>query len=98
MRRTVPLLLALAFVAGCGPARIDGSSGESFQASYEQVRGSLEEDERERFEDAIRAIGIADLARFSEDDDSDAAERSIMAHLDGKSAEEIILEAEALKD
>jgi hypothetical protein len=61
MRRPLALLLALTLVAGCGPPRIDGSSDESFQASYEQVRNALEEDERERFEDAIRAIDTAPL-------------------------------------
>ena len=98
MRWTLAFLLVLPLVVACGPERIDGSSGESFQASYERVLGSLDEDERARFDEAIRAIGVADLGHYSEDDDPDAATRSILTRLDGKSAAEIILEAEALKE
>jgi len=98
MRLTAPFLLTLALVAGCGPQRIDGSSDDSFQTSYEQVRNALDEHERELFEESIRAIGVDDLAHFSESEDSDAATRSLLARLDGKSAEEIIQEAQALKD
>ena len=95
MRRLAILGLVL-IAASCAPKRIDGSSEESFQTSYERVRGSLEPDERERFEEAVRAIGVEDLRRFSEDADSDAATRSVLERLDGKTAGEIIAEAEAL--
>jgi len=95
MRWFVPILLLLA--ASCAPARIDGSSEEDFELSYQKVRGSLEPAERTRFEEAIVAIGVDDLRKHSADADPDAASRSVMARLDGKTAEEILREAEALK-
>ena len=90
------LLLLLLVVVACGPERIDTSTELEFQRSYERVRLSLPEDERQGFEDAIRRLGVDDLTHYSEDEDADAATRSILGRLDGKSAKEILEEAREL--
>ena len=96
-RSLLPVLLLL-LAGGCTRQRIDASSEEMFEFSYQRVRASLEPERRERFEAAVRALGVADLEHHSEDAPPDAAARSIMERLDGKTAAEIIREAEGLPD
>lgn len=95
--RCVPALLLVLLASGCTRQRIDGSSEEAFQASYERMRDSLNDEDRARFDEAMRAIGVADLrAHYSEDADPDEATRSVLRRLDGKTAEDIIREASEL--
>ncbi|WP_273867573.1 DUF6694 family lipoprotein [Serratia odorifera] len=99
-RYLLPMVFALA-LAGCDQApKIDGTSMESVEYSFEKVKDSLSVKKQEEFGKAIEAV--SDYSNFqtfslSKGTDRAASNRMLLAILNNKTADEIIAEAERLK-
>ena len=88
--------------AACGPPRIDNSTEEQLEASLETVREALSEEEREEFNAAVQTLAfeglslgglLSDGASF----DPDSLVRKIGGKLEGKTADEVVAEAERVR-
>lgn len=89
--------ILIIFLAGCsGQKEIDASSDKALTKSIEQIKDSLSPEDKEKFEDALTIVALGgienffDLANISF---TDAAKKA----LHGKTAQEIISEAETLQ-
>lgn len=93
---TITLLLALVFAA-CTP-RIDPSTPETTQASIEKIQNRLSEEEREKFSTALGiVIASAMGGGYKDVGDTPEVRKRVRAALEGKSAQEIIAEADRLR-
>lgn len=95
------LALTLVTFTGCGDPRIDGTSNESMKESVQNIRESLPEPKRNEFDEAMQVLA---LDRLSLEDlitegfaGADMIEDRIRRSLDGKTAEEVIEEAERIR-
>jgi hypothetical protein len=92
------VVLCLAATAGCGPPRVDATTGETYEDSLQRVRDALPEDRRAGFDRAVVAI-LADRVNLESLQQGRAAEDP-GAHarhsLSGRTAEEIFEEAARL--
>ncbi len=93
--------LLLAALLACRPATIDGSSREATEASLEEIRQQLSFDDQVRLKEALRTIVVRELgnAMRAGFDTTSAAhvDRRVTETLDGKTAEEVIAHAQALR-
>lgn len=95
-----PLIIAIAFlVFGCTP-KIDASSEDALEASIEKVRDSLDHDEQTAFDKALEVLAFSSIgeAFFNPDASGEELARAFMTTMDGKTAAEIIAEAERVKE
>ena len=97
--RAVPAALSAAAIlvlSACAAApRIDGSSDEAFRASLVKVRESVPESERPRFDKALLEIRMdGALARALSGVSREAMQRQLRERLAGKTAAEVLAEAE----
>ncbi|OJT41509.1 DUF6694 family lipoprotein [Serratia plymuthica] len=99
-RYFLPMVFVLA-LAGCDQAtKIDGTSIESAQYSFEKIKDELSVEKQEVFGSALEGIGeYSNLETFSlrKGDDRAASNRMLLAILNNKTADEIIAEAKKLK-
>lgn len=94
------LAVTLAAVAGCSEPTIDASTKEAIESSSQRVRDSLPETQQAEFDEALKILA------FSEVDVNDllaegavgssALEEKMRTALDGKTASEIIAEADKI--
>ena len=105
MYRIVIMTLFLSlFIFSCSEPRIDASSEEQLKSSIENVKNSLSEEDQEKFEEslmflAMQNLDLSDIFQSSLDPD-DLAENylnRVKSELDGKSASEVISQADALR-
>lgn len=98
MKRFVLLATTVLFLTSCDK-KIDGSSEEAFESSIEEVKATLDEDKKEKFEEALALIAFEgiDLESFMQEDGSDEITSEIASKLDGKTAEEILAEGERIQ-
>ena len=93
--------LLLAALLACRPATIDGSSPEATEASLEEIRLRLSFDDRVRLQEALRTIVARELGNAMRGgfNTTSAAhvDRRVTETLDGKTAEEVIAHAQALR-
>ncbi len=85
-------LLGMMFVVGCKPT-IDTSSEETFKTSVEKVKNSLDKDTQPKFEAALIVVSMKHAMEGGASADS---EKKAKAALNGKTANEIIAEAEKI--
>lgn len=85
-------------LAACGEPTIDASSDEKMKASIEKARVALPDDEREKFDDAVKTLVFAnlDFEKIFSDEAPSAMEMKYDAQraMDGKSAKEVIAAAD----
>lgn len=97
--RALILAVAVATV-GCSSPRIDSSTPEKLGASIQKARDSLPEDQRQKFDEAVMVVSRKDvagaglLAPAAQSPAQLPAQAS--AKLNGKTALEVIAEAEAI--
>jgi hypothetical protein len=95
------LLAALSVcVAACGPPRFDASSDESMRESVARVRASLPEGQRKEFDEAFLVVamhGLSPQQRLSGTVTPESIAVEAKEQLAGKSADEIIAEANRLR-
>jgi hypothetical protein len=90
------LLLAV-LLAACSP-KIDPSTPESAQASIEKVQNSLSDEERDRFSTALGiVIAHAMGGGYRDVGDTPEGRKRVREALAGKTAKEIIADAERIK-
>lgn len=93
---TAALLLSLLLTA-CTP-KIDPSTPETTQASIEKIQNRLSEEEREQFSTALGiVIATAMGGGYKDVGDTPEVRKRVRAALDGKSAKDIIAEADRIK-
>jgi uncharacterized protein DUF6694 len=85
-------------LSACAAPRIDGSSDEAFRASVVKVRESLPESDKARFDKAVLAISMdGALVRALSGASRDAMQRQVRDRLAGKTAAEVLAEADQLE-
>lgn len=96
------MIVVLTFVmAGCSDPKIDASTDEAIKASSQKVRESLPESRRAEFDEALQALAFSqiDMRDLFAEGTAGAGnlESKMRSALDGKTAEEVIVEAERIK-
>lgn len=91
--RLLPIIacLALAACGGIGPDRIDGASAERYDASIAELRSGLPEAERARFD---VSLGVIEASALVQSDSRAEMEARLRTDLNGKTAGEVITEAD----
>ena len=90
--------LALLTLAGCGAPEIDGSSKEAFRESVVKVTEALPVAERPAFTQAMAALAMSALTpELMMSGDTTAMTTSMMALLNGATAEEVLEAAKTAK-
>lgn len=93
------LLACLLFAIGCGgPTRIDGSSQDAYLESLDEIRSELDPAATKEFNRALARIAFPDSESvFAAASNPQAAMDATRERLAGKTASEVIAEAEALQ-
>ena len=99
MKTTNILILgALLLLAACSKEKtIDASSDESMESSIQKVKESLTPEEKEKFEESVMLLAFEGGNLFEMAADPDGATRKMKDRLDGKTAAEVIAEAEKVR-
>ncbi len=109
MRRlliSVLLMFAATLVGGCGKSPfsepvIDASTNEKMRASIEEVRASIPAEEAEKFDEALQVLAFSQIDignLFAEGAvGAGSVESKMRQALDGKTASEVMAEAERVK-
>lgn len=103
---TTSLFIIFIFLSGCSGPTIDTSTDKSMKSSIEEVRNSLDSDEQIEFDDALKIIMFSNIniggmlvASFTGDvPDKYSMVENLKKSLDGKSASEVITEAQKIKE
>lgn len=97
MRRLV-LVIGMALVlSACGSPKIDTSTKESMQASVEKVKKALPPEKQKKFEDAVAVVAMDGIGNiFAAAANADDAERRVKERLNGKTADQVIAEADTI--
>ena len=91
-------IAVILFLSACAAPRIDGSSDEAFQASVTNVRASMSESDRPRFDKALLEISTdGALARALSGVSRDVMRRQMRERLTGKTAAEVLAEADQIE-
>jgi PBP1b-binding outer membrane lipoprotein LpoB len=94
--------VVLMFVAGCSKSAptIDTSSDKAMKASLQRVLESLPVEKQAKFQSAVMLITISGLtpAEMSAEDGAARSMERLKERLDGKTGEEVIAEAEKIKE
>lgn len=102
-RVLIVALLASFVVTGCQrEVAIDGSTEASFEQSMKRVREELGPQELEEFESAVMVIAMKDvdlssLIAAGQSVDPSTLPEKLIAELDGKTAEQVIAEADVIR-
>jgi hypothetical protein len=89
---------AIFMLSACAGPRIDGASDEAFRASVVKVRESLPESDKARFDKALVAISMdGALVRALSGASRDATLRHVRERLAGKTASEVLAEADQME-
>ena len=102
MKKIASVLLLSTALMGCSEATIDTTTEESMQSSIEKVRSSLSEDDKEKFDDALKIVAfsqvdLSDLFLDSQSN-SDVTKNKMENSLNGKTASEVIDEANRIEE
>jgi hypothetical protein len=77
--------------------KLDGSSEEKLKASVERAKKDLSPQQREEFESAAALLTLHDKNILQAAADPEAFKRSMLDRLNGKTAEEVIKEADVIR-
>jgi hypothetical protein len=93
MKKQIIFLGLIILLSSCNK-KIDGSSDEKMQSSIEEIKESLNEEERSKFEESLQLIMFhgLDFGKILEEGNADNLITDIKSSLDGKTASEIIAE------
>lgn len=96
IRKMVVSLALVAFLAGCGDPKIDGSSTESFEDSSKKMAESLNDEQKEKFGQAIVILAFSEAFQ-NLDATPEETSKKFREKLHGKTANDIIVLAEAIR-
>ncbi|CAN0464009.1 unnamed protein product, partial [Phaeothamnion confervicola] len=95
------LVLAITLLSGCGESKIDASSNDRMKVSVQQIQKSLPQADQKKFENAARIVSLnaANIkdAKSAAAGNRDAAMATIRRALDGKTAAQVIEEADRIR-
>ena len=99
MKSKIQLILVAALVfTGCSKRNaIDASSDESMKASIDSVKADLSPEDKEKFEESVMLLAFEGENLFQMAADSEGATRRMKDRLDGKTAAEVIAEADKIR-
>lgn len=100
MKIQLVALILLPFLWACSNPRVEGSSDEELKESIEKVRGSLPEEDRTRFDQAIQELAFADVSlqdMMSAGQGVDLIGPKMKDRVLGKTATEILAEADQIR-
>lgn len=99
MGKTTLFLGVIAILLSSCAKKIDGSSDEAMKASIEEIKTSLNDDDKEKFEEAMQLIVLQELdfGKLMTDDNAETAISDMKAKLDSKTAEDIISKGETIR-
>ena len=81
---------------GCGEPKLDGSSEEALKKSADTVKASISDNaKKEKFEEAVGTLMLAKVVWGG--GDQAASEKKLKETFDGKTADEVIAEAEKVQ-
>lgn len=103
--RIISLLLVFAVivvVASCTKPTIDASSEQSMKESINNVRASLPENKRDKFDRALTVVAFSqlnmkDLMSQQSGSGINTMSKKVRATLDGKTGQQVIIEAEKIQ-
>ena len=98
MRQSMLLLAIVSaslFIGGCGEAKIDASSEETFKKSVEAISKGLDATKKDKFEQAVAALMMKNVLFAAKDEAS--ATKAMKDTFDGKTADQVIAEGEKAK-
>lgn len=98
-KQAIYILAILTLVFSSCAKKIDGTSEESFKKSINEIKTSLSEEKKEKFEESIQLITFHGMD-FSDLMNEDAAEKTadnLRSKLDGMTSDEIIAKGENIK-
>ena len=93
------IIVNLILLSSC-TKKIDGSSDEKIRVSIENIKNSLSNDKKKEFEDSLKIIMFQDLdfASLMQKDGAEKMTDSIKTKLNGKTADDVIIEAKKIKE
>src|SRR5438046_289701 len=98
MNKSVGLIAAVALGAmvlvGCGKAKLDASSDEAFTNSVKTMENGMDDARKAKFEQSLALVLASNVSLGG---DPKAAQQQIKKKLNGKTADDIIAEAEKLE-
>jgi len=99
LRRVAAAVLLGVFLGCQAKPSIDATSDETLQASFAKMMEGLSSEEARRLNDALKEVMIAATSQMSsaEARDPAAVTRAARASVDGKTAADVLAEAERLK-
>lgn len=98
MKKIVLLILITSFFASC-TKKIDGTSEEAMKESIEKVKASLDEKDKQEFEEALQLIMLngIDFSNVLSENGVDETVGGIRIKLNGMTASDVINEGERIK-
>lgn len=95
MKKLILPALAVMMLAGCNEPEIDTTTEETMKSSIQEVRNSLDDADKPRFDKAIEVvalsnISIPELLQAKEKEDDQFIQNKFKETLNGKSGEEVI--------
>ncbi len=95
-------ILVIVVFVGCSEPKIDASTDESLKASVEKVKKSLPESEKKEFDEAMQMIAFSqiDIKKLIAQGTPGTGnlEEKVRHSLDGKTGEQVIAEAERIRE
>lgn len=99
MRRCLTLA-ALLLLSACSEPAVDGSSEAALKASVEKISAKLDPEKRARFQESIQFVALNEVSIssiLSGDQTADSLAGDMYSALDGKTADQVISEAERIR-
>jgi len=99
MRKVTLLLGIIAILFSSCAKKIDGSSEETIKASVEEIKKSLDDEKREKFEESMKLVMFhgLDFGKLMLESGAEEIASGIKMKLDGKTADDIIAEGKKIQ-
>ncbi|WP_372754655.1 DUF6694 family lipoprotein [Labilibaculum sp.] len=99
MKKTILILgIIVIFLSSCAK-KIDGSSEEAMKSSIEEIKNSLDDEKKEKFEESMRLIMFhqLDFGKILQEGGTEETVSDMKSKIDGQTADEIIAEGEKIQ-
>lgn len=95
MKKMIISALAVLLLAGCNDPKIDATTEDTLKSSLQEVRNSLDEADKPRFDKAVEVvalsnISIPELLQAKEKENDAFIQNKFKETLNGKSGKEVI--------
>ena len=102
MKKLILPALAVMMLAGCNEPEIDTTTEETMKSSIQEVRNSLDDADKPRFDSAVQIVALSnismrELLQAKENNDDEFMQNKFKESLDGKSGKEVIAQAEEIQ-